>query len=146
MPVTGRFPTYITDRQFVSFLTIISLGLDNTTNRNCPNNIKTATHNIISLGTLTKFPIDSATTLQESLDNFRQQIRHFIKYSVESLLTMKSSDLIPVLRISLASNFSVWKIIRDPCIAPCPNLVGLYLHRPSISKTYLKLCFLNVLS
>ena len=116
----------------LSFLTIISLGLHNMKpNRNCPSNIKTATHNIIGFGikTLTKFPIDSATTPQESLNNFRQQIRHFIKYSVESKITAHTEkfgtamDLIPALRISIASDFSVWKILRDnnPASPSVPN-------------------------
>ena len=106
----------------ISFLTIISLGLHNMKPiHDFPINIRTATHNIIGLGikTLTKFPIDSATSLLESLNNFRQQIRHFIKFSVEARINIHTEkhgtdpDYVPALRISIASAFSLWTILRD---------------------------------
>ena len=54
----------------ISFLTIISLGLHNIKPiRDCPINIRTATHSIIGLGikTLNKFPIDSVRVLLETI-------------------------------------------------------------------------------
>ena len=106
----------------LSFLTIISLGLQSMElSRDCPINIRTATHNIIGLGikTLTIFPIDSSNSPQMSLKSFRQQFRQFIKNAVESKINVHLSkhgpdpDLLPALRSSLASEFSIWNIMRD---------------------------------
>ena len=105
----------------LSFLTIISLGLHSMDNRDCHINIRTATHNIIGLGikTLTMFPIDSSNSPQKLLQSFRQQFRQFIKTAVESKINAHlfkhgtDPEFLPALRSSLASELSIWNIIRD---------------------------------
>ena len=94
----------------LSFLTIISLGLHNMVNHECPSDIMIATHNIIGFGikTLTSFPIDSSNSLEMSLISIRHQFWLFIKNVVESKinthLTNHGPDpsLSPVLRSAVA--------------------------------------------
>ena len=104
----------------LAFLTIISLGLHSMDNRDCHISVRTATHNIIGLGikTLTMFPIDSSNSPQKLLQSFRQQFRQFIKNAVESKINAHLSkhgtdpDFLPALRSSLASELSIWNIMR----------------------------------